>query len=412
MARIRIATRRQFMVDGLGLVAAGAGLSDALLRDAVSGPREPGHRVVVILQLSGGHDTLSALVPYGHEEYGRVRKATRIGEKEVLKLDDELGLHPALGGFKDLLDDGAFAVIPGTGYPSPNYSHFKAMDIWHMADRRGRRVPYGWIGRYLDDAFEGSTDPCLSLAIGAGRCPPALVGKEHPGLSFSRPDRFRYMGDRGDKRQGATYRKLNELPATSTPANLEFVARTAAAANASSARIRELVAAYKPRVPYPNTRLGRSLRTVAALISGGMSTRAYHVSQGGFDTHAGQRTRHDELMTRLNAAVVAFQKDLNAQNQAKRVLTFTFSEFGRRVKENGSKGTDHGAAGSMFLFGPGVKPGIHGKHPSLTDLQGGGGGSLKHTVDFRSVYATVLEKWFETKSEPLLGKHPLSDCIA
>lgn len=190
---------------------------------------------------------------------------------------------------------------------------------------------------------------------------------------------------------------------------MDFITQTAGNANASSDLIRKLGGEYKPKVEYPKTRLGNNMRTIAAMIMGGLSTRIYYTEQGGYDTHSRQRPGHDRLMTELNDAVAAFYKDLTLQGQAQRVLTFTSSEFGRRVKENGSEGTDHGAASAMFLFGP-VKVGVHGKHPSLTDLQGG---SLKHTTDFRSVYATLLEKWLGTPSEPVLGgKFPTIDCLA
>ncbi len=406
-------SRRAFMAQGLGFVGAGSLLQNAINAQLTPDPTSlAGDRILVIIQLSGGHDAMSALVPYGHDAYGRVRKATRITEKEVLKLNNEVGLHPNLKGFKELHERGAFAAVPGTGYPKPTYSHFKAMDIWHMADRRGRAVTRGWLGRYFDAAFPKNLDPQLSLAVGSGKTPLAIVGGAHPGLCFSRPESFTYTGAGRSKERVKLYGQMNASAKNSAASNLDFVTQTAANANACSAEIRRLARAHKPKATYPSTSIGRALRTVGAMVAGDASTRVYYVKQGGYDTHSGQRTRHDRLMAELDAAVMAFQQDLDAQGNAKKVMSMAFSEFGRRVKENGSEGTDHGAAGSMFLIGEGVKAGVHGKHPSLTELQGGGGGSLVHTVDFRSVYATVLEKWLKTPSEKILGKqYPLLTCI-
>ncbi len=415
MSKSYINTRREFVTRGLGLIGVGAALPSSLVRSTMAGPQaQPEQRVTVILQLAGGHDALSALVPYGDPEYHKARIETRIKDEEVLKLDDYAGLHPNLKGIKELYDEGAFAAIPGVGYPETNYSHFTATDIWHTADRYPTRAMFGWVGRACDTAFKGNIDPKLSIAVGPGKTPRVLVGKEHPGLSFSSAEAYRYTGDRGDPKRKEVFRKLNQAGLGGFSTNRDFIKMTAGNANASSDVIRKMAAEYKPKAEYPNTALGRNLKTIAALIVSGLSTRVFFTELGGFDTHSGQRLGHDRLMLSLNESITAFYKDLKAQGQDKRVLTMTTSEFGRRVKENGSRGTDHGAASALFMFGPGVKAGVQGKHPSLTDLQGGGGGSLKHTVDFRSVYATVIEKWMGAPSGPALMdvKYPLIDCIA
>jgi uncharacterized protein (DUF1501 family) len=414
MFDLHLATRRQFLTQGLGLIGVGAALPNFLIRTALAGPTaQPGEKVLVVLQLSGGHDGLSAVVPYGNDDYARNRRATRIAEKDVLKVTDALGLHPNLKKCKDLLDQHAFAVVQGVGYPNPNRSHFKSMDIWHYADNSGRPVSYGWIGRYADCAFRTDNDPAVTLAIGGDRAPRALQGQAHPGLSVQRPEAFRFFAERSAPRVGQAYRKLGQLSAQGAgqDTSLDFVARTTLAANASSDRIQRLAGQRKDSASYPTTPLGQSLRTVAALIAGGLSTRVYYVFHGGYDTHAGQRQRHDRLMTEVSDAVAAFQKDLAAQGNVRRVLTMAFSEFGRRVRENGSQGTDHGTAGPMFLVGPGVKPGLHGRHPSLADADLDRG-DLRHGIDFRSVYATVLDKWLGTSSAAVLGtKYPLVDCL-
>lgn len=414
MPSIHDLSRRQFVTQGLGLLGVGAVAPHYLARTALAGPSaQPEQNVLVLLQLAGGHDAISALVPYGHQEYGNLRQATRIQDNEVLKLNNELGLHPKLAGFKEMHEQGMFAAIPGVGYPDPNYSHFTATDIWYTSDVNPSIARTGWLGRACDQAFKGVDDPKLAIAVGTSKTPRILSGKEHPGLSFGSPEAYRYTADRGIMERKNAFQKLNQSCSSDIVSNMDFITKTAANANATSDLIRKVAAEYKPKAQYPTSRLGANMRTIAALIASGLSTRIYYTEIGGFDTHSRQRTAHDNLMTQLNDAVVAFYKDLTAQGLAKRVLTFTSSEFGRRVKENGSEGTDHGAASSMFMFGPAVKPGIHGQHPSLTDVQGGAGGSLKHTTDFRSVYTTLLEKWIGTPAVPVLGgKYPLIDCIA
>lgn len=423
MSKINIATRRDFLTQGFGLVGVAAGASavvpNFLIRSALAAPRASSdQRILVVLQLSGGHDGLSALVPYGDDEYGRNRQASRIQENEVLKIDDYLGFHPNLTSFKSLLDKGSFAAIQAVGYPNPNLSHFTSMDIWQMADNEARSNStlkenrFGWIGKYCDEAYKDNSDPKIAMSLGSGRTPRALKGRQHHGISFSQPRSFRYLGDRGKKKRADVYTKLNKMTPKGLSGSQDFVTQTAIDANSSSVLIRELAKKYKTSVTYPSRALGRSLQTVAALIAGGLNTRVYYVFQGGFDTHFFQRARHDTLMSELSESVGAFQQDLAAQGLDKRVITMAFSEFGRRVSENSSQGTDHGIAGPMFLIGPGVKAGIHGEPPSLTKDKMVRGRNLQHKIDFRSVYATVLEKWLGCPSQTILGgKFPLVDCI-
>ncbi len=419
MSGIKIATRRELLTNGLGLVGISTVLPNFLVRTALAGPKATSdERVLVVLQLSGGHDGLSAVVPYADDGYGRNRQASRIQDDEVLKINDKVGLHPNLTGFKDMLDQGSFAVVQGAGYPNPNLSHFTSMDIWHMGDNVARsnstlkESRYGWIGKYCDTAHKGNPDPKLAMSLGSGRTPRALRGREHPGISFSQPQSFRYLGDRGDQKRADAYRLLNEMTPKDLSTAQDFVTQTAIDANQSSTTIRDLATRYTSNVSYPTGGLATSLKTVASLIAGGLSTRVYYVFQGGYDTHYFQRARHDTLMTELNGAVAAFREDLAQQGNDDRVLTMSFSEFGRRVTENGSQGTDHGTAGPMFLFGPALKPGVYSEHPSLEDSEMVRGRNLAFTVDFRNVFATVLEKWLGAPSEPVLDdKFPLMDFL-
>jgi uncharacterized protein (DUF1501 family) len=415
-----IATRREFLSYGLGVVGLGAALPNFLLRSALAGPKAGSEaKIVVALLLTGGHDGLSDVPPYAQEDYYRYRKATRIEEKDVIKLNSEVGLHPRLTGFRDLLDQRSFAVVLGTGYPNFDRSHFVSRDYWESARSgltTGKPGATGWLGRYLDYACKGNADPKLALAVGPGRLPLIVTGKDHPGIAFDTPDSYRFTGERSAKGQ-SLYRRLNELTlGHAGPPDLQFITQTAVNANASSQAILDLLSDCPTDVAYPDTQFGHSLRTIAALIGKGRSTRIYYAAQGiavfgGYDTHAEQKPRHSQLMGELCQSVCAFYKDLKRQGNAERVLTFTFSEFGRRVPENNSGGTDHGLAQPMFLFGPMVKPGVHGKQPSLKELDANG--NLTMQIDFRCVYAAILEKWLGVPSEPILGaKYPLVDCMA
>jgi uncharacterized protein (DUF1501 family) len=419
MREIQIATRREFLTRGLGLVGVGAALPNFLIRSALAGPKaESGQRVLVILQLDGGNDTLNTLIPYGHKEYYEYRKAaTRIDEKGIIKLDAELGLHPNLAGWKELLDEGLFAVVHGVGYPNPNFSHFESTNIWMMGDTRSKQLAHGWVGRACDVGYPDNLDPKVAVAVGPNNgAALALRGRRHSGILFDRPESFGY-GEKGAGDSTVVYRKLNEPGARTASGQLEWVTATAIAANQAADEIRRVGLAYKPKVQYPDSSYGRNLRTVASLIAGGLPTRIYWTGRDGrleFDTHSSQRPRHDNLLKELDAALVAFFRDLKQQGQAERVLLMTISEFGRTAKENGNKGTDHAAGAAQYLFGPGVKAGFHGKHPSLKpeDLLPTGS-ALKFSTDFRSIYATVLEKWLGIPSEPVLHqKWPLVGCIA
>jgi uncharacterized protein (DUF1501 family) len=402
--------RRRSFAQGLGLVGIGASLPNFLVKSALAGPQaEADEPILVVIQLAGGNDGLSSIVPFTNDIYYRNRAKTNVPAKEVLKINDELGFCPSLTGFKELYDDGQLSVIQGVGYPNPNRSHFTSMDIWHLADRQQRETN-GWLGRYVDTCHAKNPDPKLAMAIQMNKTPRAISGTAHPGVAFRDPDSFRYTADRGNKRRKDLYTELNKARMSEGHTELDWVATTANNANLASEQVRKLAASYTPHVEYPDTRLAKALMSVSAMIAGGLSTRVYYVSQKGFDTHAGQDVRHPQLMEELGGAVLAFQRDLAKHGNAQRVTSMAFSEFGRRVKENASRGCDHGKAGPMFVVGPKVKPGIYGDLPSLTDLDKG---DLKHHTDFRSVYATLLEKWLKAPSQKILREsYPLLEFVS
>ncbi len=417
MNSISIATRRSFLARGLGIVGVGATLPNFLVRSALAGPDDSSSdRIVVSLLLTGGPDGLSLVPPYGRDEYYKFRKNVGIPAKDVIKLNDEVGLHPKLTGFKELLDQGSFGVVLGTGYPNFNLSHFVGRSIWEAAKtgvQTGTAGATGWLGRYVDAACK-DMDPTLNVAVGPARMPLIITGKEHPGVGFASPDSFRFLGERSERGQ-SLYEKLNKMTQPAAE-DLQFITQTAVNANAASAKLGEQASKYRTPVSYPDTQFGNSVRTIAGLINGGLKGRVYYAAQGiavfgGYDTHVDQLRRLDLLLNELSETVSAFYKDLGRCGNAERVLTFTFSEFGRRVPENYSGGTDHGLAQPMFLFGSGVKPGVHGKQPSFTDLDDRN--NLKMEIDFRGVYAAILEKWLDTPSEPILEKkYPPVDCMA
>ena len=380
--------------------------------------------ILVVLQMAGGNDGLNTVIPYQNDHYHRARPKIGLGESKILKLNDELGLHPNLTGFKELYDAGELSVIQGVGYPNPNRSHFRSTEIWQTASDASEFAKYGWLGRYFDNACAGC-DPTVGVSVGR-QMPQAFAAKTPTGVSLENPQNYRFMTSGGSKSgemssTEESYRKLNDGemsemaensgdtvgaiagPARHTGSVLDFLERTALDAQMSSDQIRAISGRVENKATYPTSPLGNSLKLVAKLIGGGLPTRVYYVSQGGYDTHTNQTNTHDRLMKELGDSTKAFIEDMKAQGNLSRVLVMTFSEFGRRVAENASSGTDHGAAAPMFVIGGHVKAGLLGKYPSLapTDLFQG---DLKYEVDFRTVYASVLEGWLKTKSEPVLGK--------
>jgi uncharacterized protein (DUF1501 family) len=372
-----------------------------------STPGVPEDRVLVVVQLGGGNDGLNTVVPYGDAAYYRARPTLGIaspekaGANSVLVADAAagLGLHPSLGGLKALLDEGRLSVVQGVGYPNPNRSHFTSMDIWQTArtDAKGT----GWIGRYVDCTCSGTPDPEGVISIGR-TAPLALVGDRSAPVSFENAQLFRWMGADVDPALDATYGQMTragELEGVDPGSQQAFLMRTALDAQLSSDRIRSALRGT-PLVRYPTTGLARQLQAIGAMLRAGMRTRVYYASLGGFDTHAGQANTHGQRLREVGDALKAFQDDLKAQGNDGRVLTMVFSEFGRRVRQNASGGTDHGTAAPMFLLGPMVRPGIMGTHPSLTELDQG---DLKFTTDFRSVYAAILDDWMRAPSTKVLG---------
>jgi len=421
-------TRRAFLSRGLTLASAAVAVPYFLqstafgLPHAAEGmtsiPGVPEGNVLVVIQLSGGNDGLNNVIPYRDSNYFKARPSIGIKADKVVKLSrSEVGLHPALSPIADMYNEGNVAIVQGVGYPNPNRSHFKSMDIWHTADTTA--TGDGWLGRYFDSECVGfgkgesgtaeqagakraDANPQVGIAIGR-EAPLAMRGRSVSPLSFESAELFRWNGQDVQRSLESYYRTIADKgdAATNPDSNSAFLTRTALDAQVSSATIRKAVS-QKGKAQYPQSELAKQLQMVAAMINAKLSTRVYYVTMGGFDTHAGQgaeQGRHAQLLGQYAQAVKAFYADLKAQGNDTRVMTMQFSEFGRRVSQNASGGTDHGTAGPMMLFGPMVNAGVLTRHPSLTDLDQG---DLKHTVDFRSVYAGILSGWLKADADKIL----------
>ena len=366
--------RRGFLKGTLALPAAAA-LPSLFARALLAG--EPSDRILVLVQLDGGNDGLNTVVPYGDDAYHMARPGLGIKAGQVVTLDDYAGLHPQLAPLRAAWDDGALGIVQGVGYPNASRSHFTSSDVWQSASTDPEDQRDGWLGRALDRC---ATEDIPGLYLDGGPLSLALVGERVVVPAVADARRFRVQGKR---------------------AMLEYVRKSAAQAYATSARVEKALADGTGRAAYPNTELAQRLWQVARMVEADLPARVYAVRLAGFDTHARQALAHAQLMQALGGALGAFHEDLKTRGFAKRVLTVTYSEFGRRVKENRSLGTDHGAAAPMLVMGGSLKGGLHGKHPSLTDLDQG---DLRHHTDFRQVYATILERWLRVDSKAVLGK--------
>jgi len=361
--------------------------------------------VLVVVQMGGGNDGLNTIVPWSDDAYHRVRPAIRVAETQVLKLNDRIGLNPALKGLNELYKQGRVALVQGVGYPNPNRSHFEATQIWETASP-DRPQQYGWLGRYLDKRFSGRAKPASMFeAVSLGDTLPAALVASHVEVpAIGAINAFGYNTGRDlASKQSAGVLYDGAKPGQSP--YLAMIAQTARDAYHGGDVLRKQTAEFTNKAAYPANPFAQQLALAAKLIGSSAGSKIVFVSIGSFDTHAGQRAQQDRLLGYLGDGLLAFYTDLAAHALDKKVLTMTFSEFGRRVSQNASNGTDHGAAMPLFVLGGGVKGGIYGDHPSLTDLDRNG--DLKFATDFRAVYATVIEKWLgRNPADVLTGAYP------
>jgi uncharacterized protein (DUF1501 family) len=403
-------SRRDLLRFGASsLLASGAGVPLYVARTARAVAAEPGTkakgRVLVVVQLDGGNDGLNTVVPYKDDDYRKARPRLQIGKKDVLKIDDHVGFHPALTGFAKLLESRQLAVVQSVGYPNPSRSHFESMAIWNTAELGARSDAPGWVARVLEatPAVPGGDAPAIHLSIEAQPQQQALAGGQRHVPSLASLEQFhRRLGIpefAGAAEQRAALDRIAAREHGRPGSLLNFVERSAWLSYESSARFDRVVAA-SAGAGYPQSGLGRRLPVIAQLIKAGLTTSIYYTQLGNFDTHAAQAAFHYGLLLELGSSLQAFMGALVQSGDGERVLVLVFSEFGRRLAENASAGTDHGTAAPVFLAGPAVKPGLHGPYPNLQDLADG---DPKFALDFRRVYATLLDQWLGCPTEKVLG---------
>jgi uncharacterized protein (DUF1501 family) len=401
-------SRREFLKSTL--VACGGGVPVFLARAAGSLAEQPEGRpqhgrILVVVQLNGGNDGLNTVVPFRDDNYRRLRPRLALATADLRKVNDDVGLPPAATDLYRLYEARQLAIIQGVGYPNPNRSHLESMAIWSTARAQPDRATPGWLARAIDLRFQAAGDaPALQLddhslaqALAGGRRPiPSVAGLEQFRRRLGMPD-----GPAAQEQRRALD-QIARQEMGSDGSLLQFVQSTQTLTYASSARLEDVVrAGGQATSRYPDYGLARRLGSIAQLIKAGLQTSIYYTQLNGFDTHASQIYTHASLLRELAASLKAFLGDLEQAREAARVVVLVFSEFGRRVAENASGGTDHGTAGPVFLLGPGVNPGIHGTPPNLANLLDG---DPAHTVDFRRIYATLLDQWLDCPSEPILAQ--------
>ena len=390
---------KQGGVIALGLVAPPwlAAIAKAdILRQAKGGKVDPDN-ILVVCQFSGGNDGLNTVVPYANKRYYELRPGLGIPEAEVLKINEQIGLHPSMSGVHSLYKEKKVALIQGVGYPQPNRSHFKSMEIWQSASPDGK-LKYGWIGRHFDG--EMATHPLNPVvAIGLSTEKPRALNADKASIPCfaSLTDIQSMVGDPDSERMLRQIQGM-EMGADSDTRVVQMANKTALDAMAT---LRDKLSGFTPKQTYGTDRFGQGFKQIAQLVATSPQTRVIYFSVGGFDTHARQADSHKNLLKGFSDAMLAFQRELEAMNKDKKVTTLVFSEFGRRTYENASGGTDHGAAAPMMLIGGNVKGGLYGPVPDLNDLQDG---DIKFAIDFRQVYATTLENWMGGDSAAVLGQ--------
>jgi uncharacterized protein (DUF1501 family) len=397
-------SRRDFLRASLksSTLAALAPTIPTFLADtARAAPDQRDGRMLVVIQLEGGNDGINTVVPFADEGYVKYRKVLRLPKNNLLKINHEFGLHPSMSEAAKLLESGRLAIVQGVSYPNPSRSHFKSMAIWHSANVRLPRgdvadveskAALGWIGQALDAGHKPADGAPGAVYVGNGVLPTALYGRRSVASTMSRPE------DSILAMKALTKSAISSPEAGSDLSS--FVLRSTLDAYATSERMADLLGVRDGDARYPETSLAGRLKTIARLIKGGVGAPVFYTSQSSYDTHYVQLSLHADLLGELSGALRAFLDDLTAAKLADRVLVFCFSEFGRRVQENGSQGTDHGTAGPVLLAGPKVKAGLLGAAPKLLDLQDG---DLKMTEDFRRIYASVLRDWLGLPSQTALG---------
>ncbi len=399
-----MASRRTFLSSSLGIAVLGGLVPNSFLRAAQAAQGQSAHQlgddtVLVVVQMGGGNDGLNTIVPWSDDGYHRVRPTIRIGEKDTLRINDRIGLNPALSGLMELYKEGHVAIVQGVGYPNPDRSHFRATEILETAVPT-KYSATGWLGRYLDaqSSTNAQTNNPFKAVTLTDVIPAALIGQRVDVPAIGTLNTFSYNTGRDALSKTSAGQLFDKAGPGQSP-YLSMLESTARLAFHGGDLLRSKIAGYTPAVKYPGDNFSKQLQLAAQLIGSRTGTRIIFVALGSFDTHVGQRNQQDRLLGYMSSGLSAFYRDLTAHGHANRVLTMTFSEFGRRVAQNAGNGTDHGTAMPLFVIGGAVNGGVYGEHPSLTDLDNG---DLKFNTDFRNVYATVLDRWLGRSPDGIL----------
>jgi uncharacterized protein (DUF1501 family) len=403
-------TRRNWLRLGLGspaVLACGNVVPGFLAHSAAAvaaGDGAPRRHILVVVELEGGNDGLNTIVPYRDDVYYRSRPRLNIAAKSVLKLDDHVGLNPRLRRFADLLNAGRLAVVQGVGYPNPTRSHFDSMAIWQSGQLGASHGTQGWLSRYLDATVPAGTLDPRAIQAGGAKLTQALSGGNVQALTLDALTklhrRLGVPGDAGVDAQSAVLDRVLGQERSAASAHREFLSQSALVSFANCGRLADaLKAAEASPARYPDYGLAQRLKTVGHFIKSAMTPVVYYTQLGGFDTHVNQMFPHASLLSELGESIGAFIDDLERSGEASRVLVLVYSEFGRRLTENGGGGTDHGTAAPVFLIGGGIRSGLHGVHPDLRDLVDG---DPKFVIDFRRIYAAILDRWLGCDSSAVM----------
>lgn len=389
--------RRDFLRN-TALAAAGTFFVPAFMKpfEALAANELSGYRNLVVIQLSGGNDGLNTVVPFGNDIYYQKRKSIAIQPDAVIKLNDMQGLNPNLAALQPLYDQGWMSIINDVGYPNPDRSHFRSMDIWQSGSDSNQFLTTGWIGRYLDSNCETCDLPYTAIEVDDSLSL-ALKGGTKKGIALKDPNAlFRNTNEVFFKQM------VNQSKANLSENNLGYLYKTMIETSSSASYIQQTSKVYESKATYPATGFANQLKTVSRFISSGLKTKVYYVSLSGFDTHVNQLQQQGNLLKQYAEGMSAFLNDLKQHDRLDDTLVFTFSEFGRRVEQNASNGTDHGTANNMFLFGGKLnRQGIYNNAPDLSNLENG---DLRFQVDFREIYGTVLDKWLAVDNQSILTK--------
>ena len=390
-------------VSGITVVAS----ADHIFAQALAATPLPGlpagqNRTLVLVNLQGGNDGLNCIVPHGDAQYYRLRPTIGIAQAQVLAIDGQIGFNPAMKSLKDMYDKGSVAIVQGVGYPQPDHSHFRSTEIWQTA-APDKYLHTGWLGRYLDDA--GLPKANLFNGVAVSQVLPEVMISETVDVPAIPSERgYGLVSDRNGASRSTYGQVVRDTNLPFASPYLAHVMEIEDHAQRGSEELPKLTAGYQTQATYPATPLGRSLALAAQIVGSNIGTKVIYIQHGSFDTHVSQQGTQNRLLGEFSDAMKAFYDDLGAHGNDGSVLTLTFSEFGRRLEENANRGTDHGEASPLFLIGGGVKGGTYGTYPQLGSTNMG---NLPFTTDFRSVYATVLERWLGRPSTKILaGTYP------